>query len=117
MAHGKYVIGAKQQFLITPTGEQFSLNEELKQKWPFANFCIYNGSVISPLQQVIIDAAKAAYLATLIEIGGENVERFTGAQLSGDLLIKPVLTSKQNKLRIGLPEAYFYWAKTSQLMK
>lgn len=45
VAHGKYVIGAKQQFLITPTGEQFSLNEELKQKWPFANFCIYNGSV------------------------------------------------------------------------
>ena len=50
VAHGKYDIGAKQQFLITPTDEQFSLNEELKQKWPFANFCIYNGSVISPLQ-------------------------------------------------------------------
>ena len=65
----------------------------------------------------IIDAAKAAYLATLIETGGENVERFTDAQLLGDLLIKPVLTSKLNKLRIGLPEAYFYWAKTSQLMK
>ena len=45
VAHGKYDIGAKQQFLITPTDEQFSLNEELKQKWPFANFCIYNGSV------------------------------------------------------------------------
>ena len=69
------------------------------------------------IEEAIIDAAKAAYLATLIETGGENVERFTDAQLSGDLLIKPVLTSKLNKLRIGLPEAYFYWAKTSQLMK
>lgn len=69
------------------------------------------------IEEAIIDAAKAAYLATLIETGGENVERFTGAQLSRDLLIKPVLTSKLNKLRIGLPEAYFYWAKTSQLMK
>ena len=53
----------------------------------------------------------------VIETGGESIERFTDAQLSGDLLIKPVLTSKLNKLRIGLPEAYFYWAKTSQLMK
>jgi len=69
------------------------------------------------IEEAIIDAAKAAYLATLIETGGENIERFTDAQLSGDLLIKHVLTSKLNKLRIGLPEAYFYWAKTSQLMK
>ena len=69
------------------------------------------------IEEAIIDAAKAAYLATLIETGGESIERFTDAQLSGDLLIKHVLTSKLNKLRIGLPEAYFYWAKTSQLMK
>ena len=69
------------------------------------------------IEEAVIDAAKAAYLATLIETGGENIERFTDAQLSGDLLIKSVLTSKLNKLRIGLPEAYFYWAKTSQLMK
>lgn len=69
------------------------------------------------IEEAIIDAAKAAYLATLIETGGENIKRFTDAQLSGDLLIKPVLTSKLNKLRIGLPEAYFYWVKTSQLMK
>ena len=69
------------------------------------------------IEVAIIDAAIASYLATLIETGGENSERFTDAHLSGDLLIKPVLTSKLNKLRIGLPEAYFYWAKTSQLMK
>ena len=69
------------------------------------------------IEEAIIDAAKAAYLATLIETGGETIERFSDAQLSGDLLIEPVLTSKLNKLRIGLPEAYFYWAKTSQLMK
>lgn len=69
------------------------------------------------IEEAIIDAAKAAYLATLIETGGENIERFTDAQLTNDLSIKPILTSKLNKLRIGLPEAYFYWAKTSQLMK
>ena len=69
------------------------------------------------IEEAIIDAAKAAYLATVIETGGDTIERFTDAQLAEDLLIKPVLTNKLNKLRIGLPEAYFYWAKTSQLMK
>lgn len=63
VAHGKYDIGAKQQFLITPTDEQFSLNEELKQKWPFANFCIYNGSVISPLQHHL-SANNITYIET-----------------------------------------------------
>ena len=63
MAHGKYAIEAKQQFLITPTDEQFSLNEELKQKWPFANFCIYNGSVISPLQHHL-SANNITYIET-----------------------------------------------------
>ncbi len=69
------------------------------------------------IEEAIIDAAKAAYLATVIETGCDTIERFTDAQLAEDLLIKPVLTNKLNKLRIGLPEAYFYWAKTSQLMK
>ena len=69
------------------------------------------------IEEAIIDAAKAAYLATLIETGADTFERFTDAQLTEELLIKPVLTSKLNKLRISLPEAYFYWAKTSLLMK
>lgn len=69
------------------------------------------------IEETIIDAAKAAYLATLIETGREDIERFSDAQLSADLLIEPVFTSKLNKLRIGLPEAYYYWAKTSQLIK
>ena len=63
VAHGKYAIEAKQQFLITPTDEQFSLNEELKQKWQFANFCIYNGSVISPLQHHL-SANNITYIET-----------------------------------------------------
>lgn len=68
------------------------------------------------IEEAIIDAAKTAYLATLIEKGQETVERFPATPLSEDLQIEPVLTNKLNKLRIGLPEAYFYWAKTSQLL-
>ena len=68
------------------------------------------------IEEAIIDAAKAAYLATLIEKGQETVERFPATPLSEDLQIEPVLTNKLNKLRIGMPEAYYYWAKTSQLL-
>lgn len=50
VAHGKYAVGTKQQFIITPTDAQRSLNKELKQKWPYAHFCIYNGNIINPLQ-------------------------------------------------------------------
>lgn len=68
------------------------------------------------IEEAIIDAAKAAYLATLIEKGEKSVERFPSIPLTEDLQIEPVLTNKLNKLKIGLPKAYFYWAKTSQLL-
>ncbi len=68
------------------------------------------------IEEAVIDAAKAAYLATLIEKGQKIVERFPATPFGEDLRIEPVLTNKLNKLRIGLPEAYYYWAKTSQLL-
>ena len=68
------------------------------------------------IEEAIIDASKAAYLATLIEKGQKTVERFSFTPLTEELQIDPVLTNKLNKLRIGLPEAYYYWAKTSQLL-
>ena len=68
------------------------------------------------IEQAIIDAAKAAYLATLIEKEEKTVERFPVTPIAKDLQIEPVLTNKLNKLRIGLPEAYYYWAMTSQLL-
>lgn len=49
VAHGMYTKVSKQQFLIIPTAEQLCLNKELIRKWPFAHFCIYNGSIISRL--------------------------------------------------------------------
>ena len=63
VAQGKYAVGTKQQFSIVPTDEQRSLNEELKQKWPYAHFCIYNGSIISPLQH-LLSANNITYIET-----------------------------------------------------
>ena len=63
VAHGKYAVGTKQQFVIIPTDEQRSLNEELKQKWPYAHFCIYNGNIISPLLHHL-SANNVTYIET-----------------------------------------------------
>ena len=46
----------------------------------------------------------------------KTVARFPDTPIAEDLQIEPVLTNKLNKLRIGLPEAYYYWAMTSQLL-
>jgi hypothetical protein len=63
VAHGRYAIGKKRQFMITPTDDQLSLNEELKQKWPFAHFCMYNGNIINHLQHHL-SANNTTYIET-----------------------------------------------------
>lgn len=69
------------------------------------------------IDNAIIDAAKAAYLATLIEKGVTEIEPYpqNPADIK-DLTIRPSLTNKLNKLKSNLPEAYYYWAKTSELL-
>ncbi len=69
------------------------------------------------IENAIIDAARAAYLATSIEKGNWAIERYSGNNLDvADMLIQPTLTNKLNKLKINLPEAFFYWSKTSELL-
>ena len=69
------------------------------------------------IDNAIVDAARAAYLATLIEKGVNEIEKYHSAQDVVDLQIEDTLTNKLNKLRGALPEAFFYWAKTSELLK
>ena len=70
------------------------------------------------IDNAIIDAARAAYLATLIEKGATKVESYPqNPAVIKDLVIQPSLTNKLNKLRANLPEAYYYWAKTSELLE
>ena len=63
IGHGKYALPDKQQFVIKPSDEELKLNEELKQEWPYAHFCIYNGSCISPLQHHLA-ANNITYIET-----------------------------------------------------
>lgn len=69
------------------------------------------------IDNAIVDAARAAYLATLIEKGITGMEPYSKNPADiKDLAIRPSLTNKLNKLKANLPEAYYYWAKTSELL-
>ena len=69
------------------------------------------------IDNAIVDASRAAYIATLLEKGQMNIERYNGDPMSiASLDIQPTLTSKLKKLKRQSPEAYFYWAKISQLL-
>lgn len=69
------------------------------------------------IENAIVDASRAAYLVTLLEKGQTEIERYDRNPISiASLEINPVLTNKLNKLKRQSPEAYFYWAKTSQLL-
>ena len=66
------------------------------------------------IEQAITDAAKAAYLATLIETGATSFDRYPGT-VEGMRLPGSVPT-KLGKLRLPSPEAYYYWVKTGELL-
>lgn len=69
------------------------------------------------IETAIVDAARVAYIATLLEKKITEIERYDGNPLSiAKLDILPTLTKKLNKLKRQSPEAYFYWAKTSELL-
>lgn len=80
------------------------------------NSLIYMGNY--HIEHAITDAAKAVYMVTLIEIGKKKVERYNGDPLSVvPLELASSVSNKLNKLKKTLPEAYFYWVKTSELLE
>ena len=69
------------------------------------------------LDQAITDAAKAAYLATAIEYGVHNIEKYSGnAAEVKDMTIRPIVSKEVAKIRRGNPEAFYYWSKISQIL-
>ena len=57
---------------------------------------------------------KFHYLATAIEKGASAIQHFNRSSDNPDLL--STVSNKLNKLRGILPEAFFYWTLTSQLL-
>lgn len=70
------------------------------------------------IENAIIDAAKAAYIATSISKGKISIEKFDGnPEVVLGMTLAPTLTTKLNKLKRTLPEAFYYWVKTSELLQ
>ena len=56
-----------------------------------------------------VSAARAAYLAKLIETGEKNIVRFENAQQIVDWQIEASFDTRLNKLKKSNPEGFFYW--------
>jgi len=70
------------------------------------------------IENAIVDSAKAAYISTCIRNGVTTIEKYPGnPEVVLDITIAPTLTSKLNKLKRTLPEAFYYWVKTSELLR
>lgn len=70
------------------------------------------------LEKAITDAAKAAYVATSIEKRNLIPVKYSGNPSDiAELEISTTLTTRLNKLKRSLPEAYFYWAQTGKLLQ
>lgn len=71
---------------------------------------IYNSSYY--IENAIVDAAKAAYLATLLRHGVMLVEKYAGDPVDTiDMSNIGEWPNKLNKLKKINPEAFFYWTK------
>lgn len=70
------------------------------------------------IEQAIVDSARAAYLATSIEKSNARLEQFDGdPTVVLNMELSPAVSNKLNKLKKVLPEAFFYWVKTSELLQ
>ncbi len=68
------------------------------------------------IEDAIIDAAKAAYIATCLENGLLAIEKFDESKVSTIQPIGKKLTTKLNKLKKANKEAYFYWSLIDQIL-
>ena len=50
VAQGEYALPDKQSFTYTPSENVKKIHDSLKSELPFTDFCIYDGSILSPIQ-------------------------------------------------------------------
>ena len=63
-----------------------------------------------------IEDAKAAYIATCIEKGITNIQKYSLESVTQEMSICTVLPAKLNKLKKSRPEAFYYWYLIDNLM-
>lgn len=68
------------------------------------------------IEEAIVDASKAAYLATCIELEEDYLTHYNSPLDVANFKIGKVFSTKLNKLKLNNPEAFFYWYKTEELL-
>ena len=69
------------------------------------------------LDHAIVDSAKTAYLAACLKSGESELVKYDGnLETILALEIKESLPTKLSKLRKAYPEAFYYWAKASEVL-
>lgn len=68
------------------------------------------------IEDAIIDSAKAAYIATCIELGVTEIMKYENIPFFEDDTIGCVLSTRLNKLKKTNPEAFFYWLQIDRLL-
>ena len=66
------------------------------------------------IEDAILSASKAAYIASLLKSESYTLLKFNPDTNIADLSITNPAWNKLNKLKQGLPEAFWYWSKTTQ---
>ena len=70
------------------------------------------------IESAIVCASKAAYLSQLLTINSKIIpHRYTNPGEIKDWMIENAKYNKFNRLKKTLPEAFFYWHKTIELIK
>lgn len=68
------------------------------------------------IEQAITDAAKAAYLATMVQYGITEVRHFDGTLLSIAEKQINLLPNRLNRLKLPNAEAFYYWYLTEEIL-
>ena len=68
------------------------------------------------IENATVDAAKAAYLATCFQRGLTDIQKYDKDTDLSALTIFQAMPKELQRLRRSLPEAFWYWAKTYELM-
>lgn len=69
------------------------------------------------LDHAIIDSSIAAYIAACLKSGKSDIDKYNGnIETILTMEIQDSLPAKLTKLRRTFPKAFYYWAKTSELL-
>lgn len=65
----------------------------------------------------IVNASKAAYIATLLKYGVNEITRFSSTIDISKLKLHPTVHPAISKIKSFRPEAYFYWYEISRILQ